>query len=169
MAGQSFRFDVDFRSIDKMLAELPKAMGKAVLRKSLNKAGRVIRNEAKQNAPVGETGNLKKSMIVSTKLHGRKVKSRQGVIVFVGADHMEAPHAHLVEFGTAPREHKSGKSTGQMPANPFFRNAWDAKKDEAMKVLTKSIEEELLSAAKRLADRAEAGKTGKNINKALLK
>lgn len=167
--GQTFKFDIDTREIEYMLGQLPKSMGKAVLRKSLRKAAKPIRDEAKKNAPRGPTGNLAKGMIISTKVHGRKVKTRKSVTVFVGADHMKAPHAHLVEFGTAPREHKSGKSTGQMPATGFLRKSWDATKDQALNILTESIREELYSAAKRLADRAEAGKVGKNLTKALLK
>ena len=34
-------------------------------------------------------------------------------------------HAHLVEFGTAPRTTKSGASRGSMPARPFMRPAVD--------------------------------------------
>ena len=34
-----------------------------------------------------------------------------------------APHSHLVALGTVQRFHKSGKSTGMMPANPFVKFA----------------------------------------------
>lgn len=34
------------------------------------------------------------------------------------------PEAILVEFGTGPRFHESGKSVGQMPAQPFIRPAF---------------------------------------------
>ena len=166
MSG-AFRFDVDWRSLDKMLKDLPKSMSKAVLRNALKKAAKPIRAAAEAGAPSDE-GDLKNSMIVSTKLHGKRVRSK-GALVFVGADHKKAPHAHLVEFGTAPRQHANGKSVGQMPANPFFRAAWDANKMNAFNILKKEIEVELMKAAKRLAARAESGKLSKTATRQLMR
>lgn len=39
----------------------------------------------------------------------------------LGMNYRIAPHAHIVEFGTVLRHLKSGKSTGIMPAQPYFR------------------------------------------------
>lgn len=54
--------------------------------------------------------------------HGPKVlKSKYrngGYIVYI-----KSPHAHLIEYGTGPRYHKSGKHVGRGPAIPFFRQA----------------------------------------------
>lgn len=44
--------------------------------------------------------------------------------VLVTAGNTDARHAHLVEGGTAERQHKDGTSTGSMPAAPFFNPAW---------------------------------------------
>lgn len=41
-------------------------------------------------------------------------------------------HALFVEMGTGERRHKSGKSVGSMPAQPFLRPALDDNADEAM-------------------------------------
>lgn len=155
--GQSFRFTVDFSELEYMLNQLPKEMSKTVLRNALKKAAKPTQEAAEANAPVGPTGNLKGGIIVSTKLKDRTVRSKTGVIVFVGADAVKAPHAHLVEFGTGPRFHESGKYVGQMPANPFFRNAWDATKKQDLDVFTSEMGNELQKAVRRLKGKAEKG------------
>jgi HK97 gp10 family phage protein len=159
MTGETFSFYVDFRELEHMLNELPKAMSKTVLKNALKKAAAPIRAAAEANAPIGPTGNLKKSMVVSTELKSHKVRAKKSVIVFVGST---APHAHLVEFGTAPRYQENGKYTGQMPANPFFRHAWDATKHEALQIFIKEMETELLKAVQRLRARAEKGTLSKS-------
>lgn len=58
-----------------------------------------------------KTGNLRKSI----RLFESKFENG-GWIVHVGA-----PHAHLVEFGTAERYTAKGKRSGRMPALPFVR------------------------------------------------
>ena len=59
-------------------------------------------------APVGPTGNLKRSPIA------KAMKKSRVPVVIAGIDRKIAPHAHLVEFGTV-----------KMPAKPFFRPTWD--------------------------------------------
>jgi len=51
-------------------------------------------------------------------------------------DRRKAPHGHLVEYGSVPRYHKSGKYVGIMPKKPFLRPAWDETK---FSVLTKVL------------------------------
>lgn len=71
-----------------------------------------------------------------------------------------ARHAHLVEFGTGPRYHKSGKFVGVMPPDPFVRPAWDAEggataqgriATELRKELDKAITRARARAAKKAA------------------
>lgn len=60
-----------------------------------------------------------------------------------------APHAHLVEFGTAPRYQKStGKFVGAMPANPFTRRAWDGSAAGALGTIKTVLTAEVMKAAK---------------------
>jgi len=167
--NSAFSFAVDFSELDKMLNDLPKAMGKTVLRNALKKAAVPIHNAVVANAPQGPTGNLKDGVVTSPKKYGRSVKSKNSVFMFVGMDHKTAPHAHLVEHGTVERFHDSGKSVGHMPAKPFFRNAWDATKGQALEILKAEIGTQLIKAARRLRTRAERGTLGKSTVKALLK
>jgi HK97 gp10 family phage protein len=165
---QAFSFYVDFRELEWMLDQLPKAISKTVLKNALKKAAEPIRAAAEANAPVGPTGNLKRGMIISTELKSHKVRAKKSVLVFVGADAVIAPHAHLVEFGTAPRYQENGKYVGQMPANPFFRNAWDATKHQALQIFIKEMETELLKAVLRLRRKAEKGTLSKSVARELM-
>lgn len=166
----AFQFVIDTRQLEDNLKELPKAMGRTVLRNALKKAAKPIRDEASANAPHGPSGNLAKSIVITTKRNGRTVRNRRGVTIFVGADHITAPHAHLVEFGTVERFHrKSGKSVGIMPQHPFFTRAFETMKSIAMDILLRELRVELDKAASRLAKRAESGKLSKTAIKHLLK
>ena len=166
--NEAFTFDVDFRSLDAMLIQLPHAMGKTVLRNALKKAAKPVYNAVKESAPVGLTGNLKAGVLMSPKRYGKSVRSKGSSFFFVGMDKILAPHAWMVEYGTGPRFLANGKYVGEMPPSKFFRTAWDANKEKALQILIKEIENELLKAVKRLRNKAEAGTLGKAATKALL-
>jgi len=167
--SQAFQFDIDFAGLDEALKQLPKTYSRTVLRNALKKAGKPIQDAARINAPVDE-GDLQKSIMISTRVKGRRVKAKTGAIVFVGST---APHAHLVEFGTVERFKKSknvfsraygsgGSSTGKMPANPFFTQVWDRTKMIAYNILKIELWNELERASKRLATRAKKGTLSKS-------
>ena len=104
------------REMKKVVAEM-----KDALQMGTEEAASSVANIIRSNAPAGPTGNLKKS--VTTKLLPRKRDYPE--VTMVGCDYSIAPHQHLVEFGSGPRYHASGKYVGQMPANPFFRRSID--------------------------------------------
>ena len=79
--------------------------------------------------------------------------------IFVGST---APHAHLIEWGTAERFHnRSGKSVGIMQATPFFTNAWDRTKRQALRILVSELETRLVKAARTLRRKSAKGTLGK--------
>lgn len=178
---QTFRIE-GLAELDKMLSQLSKSMSRTVLRNALKKAGKPIADAATASVPVGKTGNLRRSIKISTKLKKSQYRygrpSRVAVDVFVGSS---APHAHLVEFGTGPRRLDSPRAvnlggkvvmvehTGQMPARPFLRPAWDLNKEKAVKIFGEEVWKELTKAARRLRIRAERGTLGKRQVEALLK
>lgn len=167
-ASGSFCGIVGGEELAGLLDQLPKAMGKAVLVKSLLKAAVPIKDEIMGTVPVGPTGNLRDSIEISTKLNPsqRKGHKRQVAEVFVGST---APHAHLMEFGTVERTQKStGRRTGMMKKKPFLRQAWDAKKERALEILKKEIWTELLKAVKRLRKQSEKGTLSKRNEEFLL-
>lgn len=108
----------------------------------------IISNAARQNAPQGPSGDLKRSCVA--KLLPRKFKSSS--ISIAAVDSKIAPHARLVEFGTAERYPKKkkamfdkrtgifyGKKTVAIPAHPFFRPAWDMHKEEALNLIEEGL------------------------------
>jgi len=79
-------------------------------------AAKMVVTEGKARAPVGKTGNLRKSIKA-------KYFFKDGPAATVMPRAKQAPHRHLVAYGTGPRAQKSGKSTGVMPGDKFMDGA----------------------------------------------
>jgi len=112
----------------------------------LQKGASPLLIQLKQNASVlSET--LANSIRVFAGKKGYKVylgpDYRRSVLAGVGGGQL----GHLFEYGTVERTRRSisegGKvkivSTGIMPARPWMRPAWDAKKDEAFSISEKLV------------------------------
>jgi len=116
------------KALDKVSNSLKgKVMGKTLL-----KQAEIIAEDARDRAPLGPTGNLKRSL--RAKLLDEK--SRFPTVAIAAVDRKIAPHAHLVEFGTS-----------KMSARPFFRPAVDSHggkvidniKDGAKKLIERAV------------------------------
>lgn len=156
-----------FRELERALAEIErKATAKAVMRRALVKAATPVAEMAAALAPVGQTGNLKGSIGISTRLSWRQKKENRrlqaegkaAVEIFIGPDYAKAGrHAHLVEFGTAPHVN-AGKFPGTRhpgtAPQPFMRPAWDAEGRPTLDRLGKEMWSEIEKAAARAARRA---------------
>ena len=102
--------------IEKLLPKFKLLIGvidDAEMENRLLAAAKIIRDDAKQRAPMGPTGNLKRGIVAKTFSEKRKGQPA----TFVAIDYRIAPHAHLVEFGAR---------NGHMPPTPFLRPAIDA-------------------------------------------
>jgi HK97 gp10 family phage protein len=143
------------RELDRALGQLPKATGKAVLRRTLLKAGKPIADAARGMAPDDpETGgnDLRSSIGVGTqlserqkKLHKKMFKSdKASAEAFAGAG--KVPHAHLQEFGTVNHGPQA-----------FMRPAWDSQQGKALDIVKSELGNEIMKAAKRLAKKAAKG------------
>lgn len=158
------------KELMKLFDELPTvAMQKTVVRNALTKSCAPIVEAAKASVPV-VTGNLRDSIHVSRQLkpsqRSRSYYDRSTVTVYVGSN---APHAHLVEFGTTRRVLSKPRivtiggrtvtitQTGQMSPRPFLRTAWDAMKMTALRIFAEQMRDQIYRAARRLAKRAEKG------------
>lgn len=155
-AGVSLKLEGD-RELRRALAKLEQKTGKRVVRRSLLRGARIIRDEARKRAPV-DSGRLRKS--IQARSSGRAF--RAGTVgVVVGPD-KRAPHAHLVEFGTGPRVIKSATiptpngprtvsnlAVGSMPAKPFLRPAFDSKAREAGDRVMTEIRSSILEEARK--------------------
>ncbi|MZR14227.1 hypothetical protein GQE99_14485 [Maritimibacter sp. DP07] len=142
------------------MKEMKTSTARGVARRSMKKAFEPFVAAAKSAAPVGFTGELSENIAVGTKLTQNQRRELRGSVsrsvtqMYAGAT-KEAPHAHLVEFGTGPRWQKStGRYVGEMPANPFMRRSWEATKGRVLAKLSKQLGEELEKAAARAARKA---------------
>lgn len=150
------------QEMDRTLAELPKAVGRQVLRGAARKSLQPVAAAAKGLAPVGQGGGasgkaLARSIRIATKVKASQQRFSQilgaSVQMYVGAT---APHAHLIEFGTAPRRQKStGRYTGQVSPQPFMRPAWDQHEDKIKRELPATLWREIYKAARRVRRMSE--------------
>lgn len=145
------------RELDQALKQLPKATGKAVLRRVLLKRAEPMRATAEAKAP-RDTGGLARSATKGTKLSKRqralhkgtggprltadgwKSDAKSEVEVFVGFP--SSPKSIVQEFG----------SSEQSP-QPFMRPAWDANKMGILEGLKDDLWAEVKKTAERRAKR----------------
>lgn len=147
---------IQIEGMEKLLKRLdsfPPKIRRRIQRKVIRKAGAPFLREAKRRAPVGPTGNLRRSfmgpkarkikMLPDGQIHGK-----------FGAVYTVAPHQHLVERGTVRRfrgKRKIGRklyayggaTTGVMPPKPFARQAWMAVQGRAGRVLRDTLGDEI--------------------------
>jgi len=101
------------RAGNKIVTNLNKGQTQILL-----KAARKVQKRIKEKAPLGPTGNLKKS----TYAKALPPTVTQRAVAFAGVRARKAPHAHLVEYGHG--------GPHPAPPHPFIRPAWDSIKDE---------------------------------------
>lgn len=156
------------KELDRALQDMAKSTAKRTVRRAMEKSLEPVAAAARANAPrsKGKGKHIVDSIAVSSKLVKAQAKEARGdresrhlMLMYVGP---KEPHAHLVEFGTGPRYHKSsGKSVGSMPPSPFMRPAWDANSqgvlDSLAADLKAEIEKTLARASKAAAKRAAKG------------
>jgi HK97 gp10 family phage protein len=120
------------KALDNALKQLGYDMEKKVAKSAVRAGANVIAKQARINAPLGETGTLKRSIKVVTrsKRTGDAVAS---VVTRSGKKYtargMNAWYAGRVEFGP--------------PAHPFLRPALDSKGDEAIKAMSEKIQQRI--------------------------
>lgn len=160
MAGINLKLD-GHRELAKRLRSIGDArMILRIERLAVAAGGRIIRDSVKReigSAGLDFTGKLYDSIKVRTKTYRRAVP-----VGIIGAVLTEAPHAHMVEFGTAERFHLPSynvgrgavgrfnrkvanalgvtKSTGRMPAFGFFRRAWEKSNNDALEAMAAAVE-----------------------------
>jgi HK97 gp10 family phage protein len=151
------------KELEAALRELPKRIGKATITRALKKAAAPIEADAQLRASETKAALGERGVSISTKLSRRQKRGKRvdknTVELYIGAHSARRGLAHLIEFGTGMRRHKSGKSTGRMAARPFMRPAWDANKGRLLEVISDELWIEIKKTAERLARRRarEAG------------
>lgn len=144
------------KELDRALRKLGPAVEKRVQSQALRAGARPIIRQAKSLLMMGarrprkgkrgkgfHTGNLYRSMAVKT------IRGMGGWAAIIGPKWPGGVHGHLVEFGTKPRYHKSGKFVGAMPARPFLRPAFDMALPEAKRRIREVVEKGIAREARR--------------------
>lgn len=150
---------VGWRDLEKALKDLGSDKDiRLSLRRALNnKAAKQMLAYAQSLAPKA-TGKMSRKLAISTTLSRRQRRERRQrgsadnfAALYIGAG--PTGPGVLDEFGTRPRRHKSGKSTGRAPAQPFMRPAWENFKDAILAEFTKELWVQIEKSAKRIARR----------------
>lgn len=156
----------------RALSQLPDRIGGLAVRRSLLEGAGVVRDEARNLAPVRKIkggGHLKKSIVSQTRGvfrdgKGRPVEHRAVVIIAKRRGKIARSaraYAHFVEFGTRP--HSVGKGSklvrgvniglrhpGARP-QPFLRPAFDTKKVVALRTIEGRMRREVAAETAKLA------------------
>ena len=84
----------DLGRLIRQLEALPGVLDRVAVEDGLLESAKVVAKEAKANAPVGPTGNLRKS------IRARRGTKKYKPSAIVETKRPEGSHAHLVELGT---------------------------------------------------------------------
>lgn len=147
-----------FRDLEKALADLPRGTSRGVARRAMKKELQPVADMANELWPGTERDVFRITSRISRRQLGASRMQRGPNILnlFVGAPGGKdgTPEAHLVEFGTGPRYHKSGKYVGQVSPQPALQPAWDANKNQILNGLGKRLWAEIEKTVARRARRA---------------
>jgi HK97 gp10 family phage protein len=125
------------KELDKMLRELPEKLNKKVIRGAMRRALAPLKKAVQDNAPMGESGMLKKVVKIRS---AKKKRNSFGVAVQINqADLGDKWYAVAQEWGTSKIEGKG-----------FMRRAADEKGDEAAKSAIADITEAILQEFRKL-------------------
>lgn len=148
-----------------MLKGLDNSLNKKIIEGTLRVSARPLVKRARDLAPVGPTGNLKKSIgIFVSRSSDRKANLKAGL--WVGPrirGKNKGYHAHMIEFGTEERRPKNGrflvfeyngvlvfakKAKGMQP-NPFMQPAYEQTKGQVANGIFDNIEKIFLREVKK--------------------
>ena len=153
------KFEIEGLSdLEQALGELSKATRRNVARRAMKKALEPVIETARQLAPDGNPSapGLKESLVLATRVDRRYrdiPTEKDEVPMWAGPAAL--PHAHLVEFGTAPRyQKKTGRYVGVMPARPFLRPAWDLHERQILSRISEVLSAEIEKSVARVRRKA---------------
>lgn len=115
---------VGLERLKDALKDVTPRVANNILRGYIADHARILRSRLRSTAPVGPTGNLKKSIFM---------RMRRGRGDVIGAEVYtkgKGYHWHLVEYGTKSRQTKSGANRGVARPKPFVRRALRQTRDD---------------------------------------
>lgn len=134
--------DIEFKGLDEVLEMLDRPVKQEVVEAALTKACLLLEGAAREKAPKGKTGDLRKFM-------ASKVQNLQGIV------YNPLEYAPYVEYGTGLFAENGGRTDvpwayedeetgeliwtcGQHP-RPFMRPALDENREEIKRILREGI------------------------------
>lgn len=119
--------------LQRRLSTLPAKVEKKVVRRSLRVGAKMFQRQAKANAPVGETGDLKRALAVRA---GRRRRGSASVRVIFNTKKyplVSYTRGGKRYFYPAAVEYGWKKPDGtRHPAQPYFRPAFETEKHRAL-------------------------------------
>lgn len=138
------------KEIDQVLRGLPLQLTEKVLQNSFADAAKPMVEAIKSYTPTGETDNLIDSIGITKE---RSLSSSRAVgEIQLGPRRKGRYKGHIgqiINFGTGPRETKSGANRGSVPANPFMEKGYNQTKDPVLGRINTSIGGKLIAFMKR--------------------
>ena len=128
----------DLRKLNERLNQLGDIVKDGIVQRGLRDAANIILNETKSS--IQRHGFIKKGNLLSSA--AIKTRKKDGK-VYVGFKRPAGAAAHLLDKGTVARHTRTGANRGRIIASNFHTNAVKDKKDEAMQVLYRSIQDSL--------------------------
>lgn len=131
--------------LNRQLTRLPGSVRGSVLRRAVEVGAEPIAEEMRRLVPV-RRGGLRNSI-------GTRIRDEGPDVAVADIGPLRGPkgggaHAHLVEFGTGPRQTDTGAYRGEMPAQPFMRPAAHNKRSEAVRRLQSELRRGILRVAR---------------------
>ena len=134
------------RELDAALVALPKAAGRATLRRLLKKAAVPVRDTWKAKVqPRRDTGHYEDSIIIGTKLTRRQSR-------FAKTETKSSSEIHIGTSDPAGIQDEFGNF--RQVAHPSARPAWEETQNDALAIITTELENEIEKTRLRLAARA---------------
>lgn len=148
------------KALQEALNNLPKELQKGPLKSAVSAGAKVVAEEAKRRAPLGETGNLRKAIY----RYRSRSQSRDGKETFLVAVRKgKAKYADTARNRRLRRVGKTYQTAGEafywrflefgtkyIAARPFLRPAFESKKNEALDTIKKKLADAIEKTAKRL-------------------
>jgi HK97 gp10 family phage protein len=120
------------------LALMDKKVRTKVIRRAVRRGAEPLRDEARSKCPAN-TGTLAKSIRITTSAKPSKGTARARVQTGQGYFKGETFYGAFVEFGHFIGSRAKGAARQFCAARPFLRPAHDAKKEEAVRIVTEDI------------------------------
>lgn len=139
-----------FKELAAAMKQLPERVARNGLRAAVSAGAAVVRNDARNRAPV-DTGELKRDIMIKRERDTKsEMSARYSVFVRTGKKsrlagkkrgvQRDSYYWRFIEFGTS-----------KMAKQPFMRPAFEAKKAEALAAIGKKLNERIQAVATELS------------------